>query len=37
MLWNKVAERYAKNGVEKLRGSEDYYDGTPSTVLVFTV
>lgn len=36
-LWNKVAEKYAVSGVERLRGSEDYYDGTPSTVLVFTV
>lgn len=34
-FWNGIARRYAAGLVEKLRGSEDYYDGTPSEVLVF--
>lgn len=34
-FWSGVAERHAAGPVEKLRGSEDYYDGTPSEVLVF--
>jgi predicted acetyltransferase len=34
-FWNGVAQRHAAGQVEKLRGTEDYYDGTPSEVLVF--
>lgn len=34
-FWNGIAQRHAVDGVEKLRGTEDYYDGTPSEVLVF--
>ncbi|MBE5804366.1 MAG: GNAT family N-acetyltransferase [Clostridiales bacterium] len=35
IFWNGIARRHAVGPVEKLRGSEDYYDGTPSEVLVF--
>lgn len=34
-FWNGIAQRHAAGAVEKLRGTEDYYDGTPSEVLVF--
>jgi predicted acetyltransferase len=35
VFWNGIAQRHAQDGVQKLRGSEDYFDGTPSQVLVF--
>lgn len=34
-FWNGIARQHAAGAVEKLRGTEDYYDGTPSEVLVF--
>lgn len=34
-FWKGIAQRHAAGPVEKLRGTEDYYDGTPSEVLVF--
>ena len=34
-FWNGVARAHAMGSIEKLRGTEDYYDGTPSEVLVF--
>lgn len=34
-FWKGIARRHARGGVETLRGTEDYYDGTPSVVLVF--
>lgn len=36
-FWNKIAGKYAKNGYDMLVGSEDYFDGTKSAVLVFEV
>ena len=35
VFWNGIARRHAIGSIEKLRGTEDYYDGTPSEVLVF--
>lgn len=34
-FWNGIARRYAAGNVKTLRGTEDYCDGTPSTVLCF--
>jgi len=30
-----IARKHASGEVKKLRGTEDYYDGTPAEVLVF--
>lgn len=34
-FWNGIARKHASGEVKKLRGTEDYYDGTPAEVLVF--
>lgn len=34
-FWNGIAKKHAAGPVEKLRGTEDYCDGTPAEVLVF--
>ena len=35
VFWNGIARKHASGEVKKLRGTEDYYDGTPAEVLVF--
>ena len=37
IFWQKIANEASKDGFEIMRGKEDYYDGTPSKVLVFKV
>ena len=36
-FWNGIARHYAAGSVETLFGAEDYADGTPATVLCFSV
>lgn len=36
-FWNGIARHYAVGSVETLCGAEDYADGTPATVLCFSV
>ena len=36
-FWNGIARHYAAGSVETLCGAEDYADGTPATVLCFSV
>ncbi|MCI8344034.1 MAG: GNAT family N-acetyltransferase [Clostridia bacterium] len=35
IFWQKIASEASGNRYEIVRGNEDYYDGTPSKVLVF--
>lgn len=37
IFWQKIAAEVSGNRFEIIRGNEDYYDGTPSNVLVFEV